>query len=38
NYIECTNQNPKPFVWTKTAEQIIESVGRFCSRIYETVH
>jgi transposase len=38
NYIENTNQNPKPFVWIKTAEQIIESVGRFCSQIYETVH
>jgi hypothetical protein len=22
------NQNPKPFVWTKTAEQILESLGR----------
>ena len=23
------NQNPKPFVWTKTAEQILESLGTF---------
>jgi len=27
-YIEQHNDNPKPFVWTKTAEQIIEKVGR----------
>lgn len=38
DFISYTNQNPKPFVWVKTAEQIIESVGRFCSRIYETGH
>lgn len=35
-YIAHTNKNPKPFIWVKTAEQIIESVGRFCSCISET--
>jgi len=35
-YIAHTNENPKPFVWVKSAEQIIESVGRFCSRICQT--
>jgi transposase len=33
SYIAHVNENPKPFVWTKSAEQIIESVGRFCLRI-----
>ena len=32
NYIEATNDVPKPFVWTKSADQILESVRRFCQR------
>jgi transposase len=27
-YIEEHNENPKPFIWKKTADQIIEKVGR----------
>jgi len=27
-YIEAHNANPKPYVWTKTAEEIIAKVGR----------
>jgi len=38
NYLTVYNQNPTPFVWHKTADQIIESVGRFCKRINESVH
>ena len=34
-HIEATNASPKPFVWTKTADQIIASVARFCSRTLE---
>lgn len=26
-YIQINNQNPKPFIWTKTAEEIIEKVN-----------
>ncbi len=29
-YIEATNHRPKPFVWTKTADEILASVSRFC--------
>src|SRR5438132_1505747 len=32
-YIEITNGHAKPFVWTKTADEILESVARFCHRI-----
>jgi len=28
NFIEQNNSDPKPFVWTKTAEEILEKVGR----------
>src|SRR5580698_2140063 len=32
SYLEITNQSPKPFVWTKTADEILASVARFCAR------
>ncbi len=31
-YIEAHNQNPKPFVWTKTADQILASIAWFAQR------
>jgi hypothetical protein len=27
------NDDPKPFVWTKTAEEILESLAKYCRRI-----
>lgn len=33
SYIECTNDEPNPFVWTKTADDILASLARYCSRI-----
>jgi len=27
-YLETTNSNPEPFVWTATADQILEKVRR----------
>jgi len=33
SYLEESNRNPRPFVWTKTADQILQSVARFCRRI-----
>ena len=32
------NQNPKPFIWTKTAEQILESLNRLITRIKGAGH
>ncbi len=32
DYIEAHNLNPKPFVWTKTADQILASIARFAQR------
>ena len=31
-YIEVHNENPKPFVWTKTADQILASIARYAQR------
>ncbi len=32
-WIDTWNDDPKPFVWTKTADQILESIGRCCNRM-----
>jgi len=36
-FIRINNQNPKPFVWTKKVEQILEKVGH-CKAVTETLH
>jgi len=38
NFITIHNEEPKPFVWTKTADQILASVARFCNRISDSGH
>jgi transposase len=37
-WIEAWNDEPRPFVWTKTADQILESIARYCERINESRH
>lgn len=37
-WIETWNDNPKPFVWTKTADEILDSIARYCTRINESRH
>ncbi|MCY4662659.1 MAG: IS630 family transposase, partial [Acidobacteria bacterium] len=37
-YLAVYNEDPKPFVWTKTAAQILESLERYCSRISDGGH
>ena len=37
-YIDQTNAEPKPFVWTKSADTILASVGRFCQRTSNSDH
>ncbi len=31
-HLEATNTDPRPFVWTKSADEILDSVRRFCQR------
>lgn len=38
SYLAINNQAPSPFVWTKTADEILASVARFCARTLETGH
>ena len=35
-YIDATNADPKPFGWTKAADDILASIQRFCLRTLET--
>ena len=35
SFLKVTNDHPKPFVWTKSADQILENVRRFCERVIE---
>jgi transposase len=37
-WIDAWNEDPRPFVWTKTADQILESIARYCTRINESRH
>lgn len=37
DYIQRNNKNPKPFIWTKKADEIISRVNR-CKAIMETLH
>jgi transposase len=38
DYIRSNNQEPKPFVWTKTADEILASIARFCQRTLDSGH
>ena len=38
SYLDGWNKNPRPFVWTKTADDILAAVGRFRSRISDSGH
>ena len=36
-YIEVHNEDPKPFVWTRTAGEILASIARFAQRTRSTI-
>ncbi len=38
DYLGIANANPKPFIWTKTADQILATLARFCQRTSDSVH
>jgi len=37
-WIGTWNDDPRPYVWTKTADQILESISRYCNRINASRH
>lgn len=38
SYLEIYNENPKPFVWSKSADEILASIKRFCLRTSDSGH
>ncbi|MCW2861963.1 MAG: transposase, partial [Actinoallomurus sp.] len=37
-WAEYWNTNPRPYAWTKTADEILESVAAYCQRINASGH
>ncbi len=37
-WMKTWNDDPRPYVWTKTADQILESIKRYCTRINDSRH
>jgi transposase len=37
-WINHWNADPKPFVWTKTADQILDTLANYCTRITDSGH
>ena len=37
-WINAWNKNPKPFVWTKTADEILDTLAAYCRRINDSGH
>jgi len=37
-WIETWNGDPRPFVWTKSADEILDSIARYCNRINQSRH
>ena len=37
-YLRTYNQDPRPFKWHKTADQILAAVAAFCGRIFDSGH
>jgi transposase len=37
-WITTWNEQPRPYVWTKTADQILASIARYCTRINDSRH
>ena len=38
DWIDHWNQNPRPFAWTKTAEEILNSLAEYLSKISGGAH
>jgi len=38
HFLDTTNEHPKPFIWTKTADEIFASITRFCLRTSNSGH
>ena len=37
-FLKHHNSQPKPFIWTKSADDILDSIARYCRRINDSAH
>jgi hypothetical protein len=37
-WVDTWNQDPRPFVWTKTADEILDTIATYCQRINDSEH
>jgi transposase len=38
SWIDTWNQQPRPFVWTRTADEILDTITTYCQRINDSGH
>jgi hypothetical protein len=37
-WVDNWNEDPKPFVWHKSADEVFESLAGYCARISDSGH
>jgi hypothetical protein len=37
-WLDTWNENPRPFLWTKTADQILDTIHSYLERINDSPH
>jgi hypothetical protein len=37
-WINTWKDNPRPYMWTKAADQILDSIAKYCTRIDDSGH
>jgi transposase len=38
SWVDTWNEEPRPFVWTKTADEILDAIAAYCQRINDSEH
>lgn len=38
DYVAIHNEDPRPFIWTKSADEILAHLARFCQRTLDSAH
>jgi transposase len=38
DWIDTWNQDPRPFVWTRTADEVLDTIAAYCQRINDSGH
>ena len=38
SWVDTWNEEPRPFVWTKTADEILDTIATYCQRINDSGH